>query len=271
MSGDPTRRRQGRVVDRQAKILQILRTEGAVSVSALARRLACSPMTIRRDLAVLARAQGMTRYHGTVAARALVLESGFREQMEAAADEKATIAQAAHDMVEPGSVIGLNAGTTTTRLAEYLAADPKSVTVVTNAVNIAMLLIHAGVPVVVVGGALGSPRYGTSGPAAERQLDNLHLRDAFLGVSGVHPQFGFSTRSAPAAAIGAAFARAAERVTVLADSRKFGECATYRMLAWERVHMVVSDPAAREQAGAWADDIRLACRQHGAALVWTPV
>jgi len=226
-------------------------------------------MTIRRDLAALARdGQGMTRYHGAVAARGLVLEQRFQEKMGEAPEAKTAIARAAADLVEEGAVIGLNGGTTTTRIAELLAAAPKDVTVVTNAINIAMILTHSRLKVLVVGGGLRPSNYETTGFEAVRQLEQLHLDWAFLGANGVDVPFGVSTIAAEEAAVGAAFARAADRVAVVADARKFGQRATHRMLSWDEVDTLIADPPAERFMTRWAATLRFRPPLKGPALVW---
>ncbi len=265
-----TRKVQGRVRERQAKIMQIMRTEGTTSVSQLAARLKCSPVTIRRDLSFLAaQGQGMTRYHGTVAARGLVLEQWFQDKMDEAPEAKTAIAQMAAGLIENGAIVGLNGGTTTTRIAEVLAAEGKSVTVVTNAVNIAMILTNPRIQVIVLGGGLRPSNYETTGFEAISQLERLHLEWAFLGANGVHVNFGISTSAADEASVGAAFARAADHVVAVADSRKFGQTATHQMLAWPMVDMLIADTPSERLMEGWGQRLKLGPPARGPALVWT--
>ena len=269
MQAPNSRKVQGRVRERQAKIMQIMRTEGTTSVSRLAARLHCSPVTIRRDLNFLAaEGQGMTRYHGVAAARGLVLEQWFQDKMEEAPDAKTAIAEMAAGLIDDGAVIGLNGGTTTTRIAEALVAGDKRITVVTNAVNIAMVLTNPRIQVVVVGGGLRPSNYETTGFEAIRQLERLHLEWAFLGANGVHVNFGVSTSAAEEASVGAAFARAADRVVVVADGRKFGQTATHQMLAWAMVDMLISDASSESLINGWEQPLHLGNPARGPALAW---
>src|ERR671931_8008 len=65
----------------------------------------------------------------------------FQENMNKQVEEKARIAQAALRHIQPGDAIALSPGTTTTHLARALRHAPiQPLTVVTNAINIAMEL-----------------------------------------------------------------------------------------------------------------------------------
>ncbi len=269
MQAPNSRKVQGRVRERRATIIQIMRTEGSTSVSKLAARLHCSPVTIRRDLTFLvAEGQGMTRYHGVAAARGVILEQWFQDKMEEAPDAKTAIAEMAAGLIEDGTVIGLNGGTTTMRIAEALVAAGKRITVVTNAVNIAMILTSPRIQVVVVGGGLRPSNYETTGVEAVHQLERLHLEWAFLGANGVHVNFGISTSAAEEASVGAAFARAADRVVVVADARKFGQTATHQMLAWPMVDMLISDPSSESRIEGWQEQLNLGPPARGPAVAW---
>ena len=208
-------------------------------------------------------------YHGVAAARGLVLEQWFQDKMEEAPEAKTAIAEMAAGLIEDGAVVGLNGGTTTTRIAEALVAEDKRLTVVTNAVNIAVILTNPRIQVVVVGGGLRPSNYETTGFEAIRQLERLHLEWAFLGANGVHVNFGISTSAAEEASVGAAFARAADRVVVVADARKFGQTATHQMLAWSMVDMLIADTLSETLMDGWGQRLSLGPPARGAALAWT--
>src|SRR5665648_1027207 len=109
---------------RQEQILADIRSRGAVRVADLVVSLDVSDMTIRRDIADLARRGLVRRVHGgAVDVHHATHEPGFRAKRELATAEKAAIAREAITLVTPGSAIALSAGTTTHLLASLLAAD----------------------------------------------------------------------------------------------------------------------------------------------------
>jgi DeoR family transcriptional regulator of aga operon len=262
-------RTQERVRRRRQKLLHIVRLEGATTVGELAARLQCSPMTIRRDLAALQQAgTPVARHQGAVSTPILALERRFQEKMHEAQRAKSVIAEASGSLMTNGQVIGLNGGTTTARLAEWLALHQPGVTVATNALNIALVLTSAGVPVQMVGGTVRPANYETTGWEALDDLKRLHFDWVFLGANGVDPDFGVSTVSAEEAAIGRAFAESADHVAIVADARKLGFRAAHQLYPLRQVDCLITDVEARTKIADWPGVFTPAA--HGAALIWRP-
>src|SRR3984893_12996453 len=122
--------------ERRARLLEILRQRGRMEVLALARMFGVSEHTVRRDLNQL-HAQGvLQKTHGG----AVMLDSalvGFEARAELLEETKGGIGRAAAALIEPGSTVILDAGSTTLALARALTARPPSV--VTNSLYIALL------------------------------------------------------------------------------------------------------------------------------------
>lgn len=263
-------RRQRRVDHRREQLVRLVQAEGTAGVADLAARLGCSVVTVRRDLAALARAgSDWKRYHGAVAVRGLVMERGFQDKMGIAEEEKLAIAAAAVALIPDGAVVGLNGGTTCARVAERLAAEERQVTVVTNAVNVAVQLTNSGIPVVVVGGALRPLNYETTGPTALRTLQALALDVAVVGADAVDLEFACSTTADAESEVGWQFSQAAEKVVVVADHLKFNRRATYRMLAWQDVDVLVSGREAEPMVSAWGRVLTAVGEPDGRAAVWS--
>lgn len=263
-------RRQRRVDHRREQLVRLVQAEGTAGVADLAARLGCSVVTVRRDLAALARdGSDWKRYHGAVAVRGLVMERGFQDKMGIAEEEKLAIAAAAVALIPDGAVVGLNGGTTSARVAERLAAEERRVTVVTNAVNVAVQLTNSGIPVVVVGGALRPLNYETTGPIALRTLQALALDVAVVGADAVDLEFACSAAADAEAEVGWQFSQAAERVVVVADHLKFNRRATYRMLAWQDVDVLVSGREAEPMVSEWGAVLAAVGEPDGAAAVWS--
>lgn len=147
--------------ERLNRLLELLAAEGHVSVEDAAVRLDVSPATVRRDLDSLANQQLLTRTHGGAVSNSTAYDLPLRYKTARNADAKVRIARAAADLVPFGSVVGLNGGTTSTEVARALAiradlhadSERASVTVVTNALNIANeLTVRSQVKIVVLGG-----------------------------------------------------------------------------------------------------------------------
>lgn len=241
-----------RVRERHDQILSLLKNEGVASIQALAVQFQCSPATIRRDIQLLTDEVGeLRRYHGAIALEGPVLERRFQEKMSVAMEEKAIIADAVVRLIPDEAVVGLNGGTTTTLVARKLAQLNRSVTVVTNAINIAYELTNSGVPVVVIGGSLRPSNFETTGPVALRTLQDLHLDWAILGANGVHPRFGISTSAEQEAAISRGLGQCADNVGIVVDHTKFNQRALHRMMEWAEVQWLIGDPEASGLVTDW--------------------
>ena len=264
--------RQRRVDHRRAQLVRLVQAEGTAGVADLAARLGCSVVTVRRDLAALARdGSDWKRYHGAVAVRGLVMERGFHDKMAIAEEEKAAIAAVTVRLIPDGAVVGLNGGTTSARVAERLAAEERRVTVVTNAVNVAVQLTNSGIPVVVVGGSLRPLNYETTGSTALRTLQAMALDVAVVGADAVDLEFACSAADDAEAEVGWQFSQAAEQVVVVADHLKLNRRATYQMLAWQDVDLFVSGHESKPLVSEWGAVLTAAGDPDGRAAVWKVV
>ena len=183
-----------RQADRFSVILEDLSDGGSVSVTELCRRLGVSAATIRRDLGLLEENHLLKRTHGGAVSQGLLYELPLRYKSGRHQEEKRRIANAVADMVADGASIGLTGGTTTTEVARALVGRGEHLTIVTNALNIAVRARRpAEPPLVVTGGVARSAWYRLVGPLAEASLQEINLDLAILGVDGISASAGLTT------------------------------------------------------------------------------
>src|SRR3954453_17455659 len=108
--------------ERRRLILRTVRSGEAVQVADLATRLGVSQMSVRRDLARLARDGKLTRVHGGAVTAEDEPPFGVIEVERAAA--KRSIGQAAAALVQDGQTIMIDIGTTTLAFARHLHGSP---------------------------------------------------------------------------------------------------------------------------------------------------
>ena len=181
---------------RHEQILEALRRSGGVRVSELTRELDVSYMTVRRDLDALAERGLVQKVHGgaTMATERSADEPGFEAKSFRERAEKDAIAAAAARLVQPGTAIGVTAGTTTWALAHYLREVP-NLTIVTNSVPAAEIMRHSGrtdLSIVLTGG-LRTPSDALVGPVADAAIRSMHVDLLFMGVHGIDEASGFTT------------------------------------------------------------------------------
>jgi len=209
--------------ERRRAILEILQRDGRVLVMDLAREFKTSQVTIRKDLESL-HAHGLIhRTHGgALPAREGALEDPtLREKEKLHHKEKLRIAATAAAMVQEGQVVILDSGTTTTEIARALRKF-RSLTIVTNAVNIAAELSVTAVEVILTGGTLRKNSFSLVGPIAEETLHRLNADLLFLGVDGFDVHYGLSTPNLLEAKVNRVMVEIAKRKVAVCDASKFG-------------------------------------------------
>lgn len=230
---------------RQERILDDVRTHGAVRVSDLVEQLGVSDMTVRRDIAQLARRGLLARVHGgaTAISGRSADEPGFAAKSGLQTAEKAAIATAAADLVQPGDSVALSGGTTTHAVARALLRVP-DLTVVTNSVPVGEVL-HASPRddrTVILSGGVRTPSDALVGPVAVAALRTLHVDWLFLGVHGFDERAGFTTPNLVEAETNRALIAAArEVVVVVADHTKWGVVGLSSMARLDEVDVLVTD------------------------------
>jgi DeoR family transcriptional regulator of aga operon len=228
--------------ERRREILELLQTEGRVLVRDLARRFRTSLITIRKDLEFLHHEGQLERTHGG----ALPMKTGalkdrsLQEKERMHRKEKLRIAQAAVEMIRHGQVIILDSGTTTTAIAR-ICRHFKSLTIVTNATNIAAELADTPIEVILTGGVLRKNSFSLVGPLAEESLRKLNADLLFLAVDGFDVRYGLTTPNLLEARVNRAMAESARRTVVVCDSSKFGRRSLSLIMPTSAVHETITD------------------------------
>jgi DeoR family transcriptional regulator of aga operon len=231
-------------------LLSLLASRGRLNVEEAAAELSVSAATIRRDFDQLAQQQMLIRTRGGAVAHTVTYDLPLRYKSARHASDKQRIAAVAAELVQPGSVIGINGGTTTTEVARALAtradlhgeSGPPSITIVTNALNIANeLVVRPHVKIVLTGGVALPQSYELVGPLANGVFDQVTLDVAFLGVSGLDVARGATCPNEDEASINRQMAVRAEQVVVVADGSKLGERAFAKICEIREVDVLVTD------------------------------
>jgi DeoR family transcriptional regulator, aga operon transcriptional repressor len=232
-------------------LLELLAMDGQLSVERAADVLGVSAATVRRDFEDLAAQQMLTRIRGGAVASGVTYDLPLRYKSERHPSEKQRIAAAAAGMVKPGQIVGLNGGTTMTEVARALTVRPDlqsggpqtpSLTVITNALNIAAeLAVRQNIKLVVTGGVARPQSYELTGPLATGVLEQVVLDVAILGVDGIDADAGATAHHEGEACINRLMRQRAGHVVIAADSSKAGLRAFARICAASEVDLLVTD------------------------------
>lgn len=234
------------IAERRHRIVELLNAHGKVTVEALAARFATSAVTIRTDLAALEAGGALERTHGGALLRRddddqpLTIKSTLHHA------EKVRIAKAAVSLIEDGETIILDSGTTTAEIARQIRRlENRSINVITNALNVALLLSDVSfVRLIMPGGILRPQSNSLSGHMAEAALANLQADRLFLGADGLDPERGVMTPHLPEAQLNAKMIEISRQVIAVADSSKLMRRNISLIARVEQLHMLITDSGA---------------------------
>ncbi len=226
------------IVERQHRILQILREQRTADLDALATALDVSVSTVRRDLEALEEQGLVERTHGGAIYRGehrLVMDERMQQHVEA----KRAIGRYAAGLVEPNMTVIFDGGSTVVYCAQQIAARP--IQIVTTSLHIANLFADdEEVELMLVGGTL-YPRSGvTVGPIATRCLADLHGDLLLFSLAGIYEQAAYNQNMAMAE-VERVMLRQAARSVLMMDSSKFGRKSLARVCDVAETDAIVTD------------------------------
>jgi DeoR family transcriptional regulator, fructose operon transcriptional repressor len=228
VSVDRDERQRHLPAGRKAQLAAYVAETGQVTVGELAERFGVSIDTVRRDLDQLAAEGSLVRTYGGAVSLSTVsrTDRAVDQRLTVQEQEKEKIAALAAALVQDGSTIMINGGTTTLALARTLGQH-RDLTVATN-----NLLVPGALPasavrdIYVFGGAVRALTLATIGPVSFRANTGADLDIscdlALIGVGAVSAEAGYTTSNLSEAAMMQEMISRAARVAILADSSKFG-------------------------------------------------
>lgn len=243
---------------RRTDLSRFVAENGQVTVAILAERYGVSIDTIRRDLDQLDADGVLVRTHGGAVSGTSrpPIDRGLDVRLRMQPEEKEAIAERASELVEDGSVIIINAGTTALAVARHLR-DHRDLTIATNNLRLpAEIAPSVFRDLYVFGGSVRSITQSTTGPVTLGASPNggevdLHCDLALISVGAVSATSGYSTSNLGDAAMMAEMMSRSSKVAVLADSSKLGRRLFAQVSELGRADYFVTDtrpPADLEEA-----------------------
>jgi DeoR family transcriptional regulator of aga operon len=230
------------------RIVSAVVERGQVEVPSLAAEVSVSPATIRRDLEALQQQRLVSRTHGGATIHAAFNDLPLSYKRARDRPEKERIGQHAVRLVDGARVIGTTGGTTVSQFIRLLRGRD-DLTVVTNALNVAIDLVgRPGPRVFVAGGEVRGSSQESVGISAEAFLAEYDIDVAFLGVDGVDAEAGCTNYDPVGARVNAALLRRARRRVVLADATKIGRVTLAPVCRLSEVDVLITDSRASESA-----------------------
>jgi len=209
--------------ERQQLILEVLKNKNTVKLQELVDLTNTSESTIRRDLTQLEQGKFLKRVHGGAARlQGKLQEPTMTEKSFKNLQAKQRIAQYAGSLVEEDECIYLDAGSTIFEMIPFL---PNNIVVVTNGLMHTNLLLEKNIKTYLIGGYAKPSTKAIIGRGALESLEQYRFDKCFLGVNGIHPQFGYTTPDQEEAMIKKLAISLSREAYVVADESKFSEIA----------------------------------------------
>ncbi|MBN2657129.1 MAG: DeoR/GlpR transcriptional regulator [Spirochaetales bacterium] len=226
------------MMNRHEQILNIVNKENEVSVNRLAELLKVSLVTIRSDLRALEEEKLLMRTHGGAA---LPPVDDITHRLSINFPIKKRIAAAAADLVKDGETILLEAGSTISLMARFLA-ERKDLNVITNNAFVARQFKNSpSVNVILMGGLYQKESETMVGPMIAEYISYYNFSKVFLGIDGFSLDEGIMCRDLERAEVMSLFVKRGKKAIVLSDSGKLGKTAVRSVCRPEEIDCFISD------------------------------
>lgn len=245
------------VKSRRQFILEQLDLHEKIEIEELAVQLEVSTMTIRRDLSLLEQKNELIRTpRGATRNHQIIYESSFQHKENKNIELKQDIAKRAVSLIREHTTVILDSGTTTLEIAK-LMTNHKNVTVITNDIYIATILINSEVKVILLGGELQNNVGAIFGSQTEQMLRQLYVDMCFMGTHALHPIAGMTTTSFEKAGVKRAMIRAAKKTYIVADHSKLNERAMVKVCDLDEINGGLITNCEKQQLQGFSEKIKI--------------
>ncbi|MBN2172771.1 MAG: DeoR/GlpR transcriptional regulator [Bacteroidales bacterium] len=227
---------------RRDKILELLREDGSAKVIKLAKIFRVSEVTIRQDLEKLEKDGYIKREHGGAFLKNVEdYVKSFTLANQDNIEKKQLIGKLAANLIKPSETVILDSGSTTTEIAKNLIGRT-GITVITNALNIALMLgAEPGIEVIVTGGEFKPPTLSLTGQKAASFFEDINVHKLFLATAGISLRSGLTYPSISDIVVKKAMIDAADVTYLVADSTKIGKNAFASLGALSLIDYIITD------------------------------
>jgi DeoR/GlpR family transcriptional regulator of sugar metabolism len=249
-----------RMIDRERdeRLVSFVRARGTTTVAALSREMGVGPSTVRRDLQRLAADGRLVRTYGGATLVERPSDAPLPQPIRAR-DEKRRVAAAAAALVQDGQTIVVTSGSTAIEFTRQLV-DRRDLTVITNSLDVAAVLVDCeGIQLVVLGGVSRPRMHSLLGHLTEQACREMRADTLFMGIGAISLELGLMNDDMPEILTDRALRSMAASVVVMADSGKFDLVAPALVFGLEEVDVIVTDSGVRQEVvdDLTARDIRV--------------
>lgn len=237
---------------RQDKILEYLGKSRFLTVRQLAQDLHVSEMTIRRDVALLAKANKVKTFYGGISLNTEE-ESQSNNQYKIdtelirKSEIKKRIAQMAASLIEAHDVILIDTGSTTSGIVDYIP-EGSDHTVYCYALNVINSVCQKGsLNVVVCGGYFHKNTKMFESEEGASLIKKARINKAFMAARGVTDTIGITTAEPYEINVKKAALSVSEQKILLVDSSKFGKAWYAKYADLDEIDIIITDDEIKEE------------------------
>jgi DeoR family transcriptional regulator of aga operon len=230
-------------------ILDMLRDRGSISVGAVEEGFGVSPMTARRDLAILAESGYARRTHGGAVLPELAgHEDSFQSRVEKDVDVKSRLASAVMETLTPQETVFVDSSSTAYYIVREILETGLPVTLLTNSLPVMTLVGSSDAPhaeLIGLGGSFRKLTRSFVGADTVRMIERFFVDRVVFSIKGIEPD-GFLTDPDPLEAeVKRTMINRARTVLLVAQAQKFDERGLNVIVAADAVDTAyLADPPA---------------------------
>lgn len=240
------------VEERHQQILAELNLNGKILVKDLSARFQVTPDLIRKDLAFLEKGAHLKRVYGGAVLPQMRMGQAKAVAREITGENKDVsrrIAAKAESMIQNGDMVFLDISTTNIEVANLLVQKNRSVTVVTNMIDIIQVLTaESRVKLIFIGGKLNRSKDGFTGAVSIEWMSRYQFDLAFIGVVGIDlAGNSVNTYEIDDALTKTSVMKVSRKSYIVAGSSKFNQQGNCRSAALDDFQGIITDKDAHPE------------------------
>lgn len=243
--------------ERQEMIMDMLNRDGKVRVKELSEQFKVTEDCIRKDLGALEKQGRLKRtYGGAVVLRENLHALEVSQHRNTDVEAKRRIATAALKLIHERDMVFLDISTSNLAIAEMLASDNRELTVVTNMIDILVILArNPKIQLVFAGGKINKSRDGFWGGMTMDFISRLKPDICFVGAVGVDViENSVSTYDIEDGINKAAIIRVSKRAYVVAEAKKLSSDGNYNYVTLDTLSGLITDARPNDKICKAASD-----------------
>lgn len=231
--------------ERHQKILNEVSLRNRVLLNDIADHLDVSVDTVRRDVKELDKKQLLKKVHGGAISLGFTANRSSTEVYDI--DEKQLIARKAIELIQSGSAIFIDGGTTCMELAKAIPNN-KKITCFTLSLPIAAELIHKeGVDLIFIGGKISKVSHMSISAGAINELSQIRFDQSFIGTGYIDATHGLSEFDWEVVQIKRAIIKSSKKTTLLCTTKKFNSQQKYKCVDVNAISSIVTELDAKDK------------------------